>query len=133
MRTEPKCPDLRAFAESNRLRWQRAAEQSPAGQDPWLWEIPCKKGVLYPQGPSEVAYMTTSTTQIKACQTDPRFRLHQRGDREASFIIPFSELSGVLSMLKVKRRRKVTPERAEAMKAHLAKVRERCQEARKGV
>lgn len=111
------CPDLRTIAEANRFRWQRAEGSTPKSQDPWDVEIPCKGGVIYPQGAGKLAFMTTKRALIRICEGDSRLKLHQRGDSEASFTFDERHLLSLVSLLKVKRLRKVDPGAVERGKA----------------
>lgn len=121
----PTCLDLRALAGERHWRWRQAAEASPSNRDPWLFEIPCRLGVIYPWGGDllclHVEEHNPTRTRLRAL---PGVESYQRGEAEEVFGFPVDRLDAVAEIAGPRRRRVLTPEQAAAGAERLARARE---------
>jgi hypothetical protein len=75
----PTCPDLKAlFGDRYKVTHDPVCEPDPAQphvqpeskNDPWLYQIPCRYGVIYPHGRDTLAlefdYRTPTTKKVLA-------------------------------------------------------------------
>ena len=139
------CVDLRPWAKANRYRFR--LEESyrvesfahVRGDGRWYVEILCKNGLIYPHGGTNLlAYAKPGASPDIAKL--PGVHLHQTKGRARVFKFPIERLDEVAAILKPRKRRTLSPDRARAMgkaTAYGAQARksdqERTQGAGKGV
>jgi hypothetical protein len=121
----PTCVDLRKRFPGYRLQWD---ESHIPGQDfdPWLLEIPCKYGKIYPYGGKQLCAYTDRPRLIARLRAIAGAVAHQEGDFELVVRFPVDGWKPYFQLLRAKRRRTVTP----MVRAALQKATE---QRRKGV
>jgi len=84
--------------------------------DPWMLQLPCARGVIYPHGgellAAEVDYRAPT---FKALLAIPGVKLHQDGDHEKTLVFHVDLSPQVAAILKPRRRRVLTDERKAAL------------------
>jgi hypothetical protein len=120
--TISQCVDLRPLARARRWRWrfeesyQAERDLATRGDGRWYVEVLCRRGMIYPAGGDQlIAYTDTRGVLRKLLALDPALRVHQHGDAEASVRFPVALLDAVAGVLRPRRRRTLTPERARAI------------------
>src|SRR5205085_98126 len=110
---------LSAYGTRFRITFDEAysARNRPRSHlDPWMMEIPCRFGTIYPYGGAKLAVEMRcgpKSTQLAAL---PGVQLSQDGDRELTFLFDAVDFSKVSAIVHPKRRRVLT----DAHKAKLA-------------
>ena len=111
------CFDLASWADEHRYRWRLeesyTAEKAPEvrGEVGWYVEVPCRRGLIYLAGTDEMLAFTDKPGALRELVTlSPEVRVHQRGDREAVVRFPVTLLEAVASVLRPRRRRRLSPE-----------------------
>jgi len=87
---------------------------SKAKLDPWMMQIPCRSGVIYPFGGERLAVEIDGHSIIAAklavfCQK------WQDGETEKTFLFDVSEFATVARLVRPKLRRVLTPEQKERL------------------
>lgn len=115
------CIDLAArFGGRYRITWDEAAGPRPT--DPWLMQIPCQAGTIYPHGGDKLALELDYHRHLaKRVAAIPGVRLHQDGDHEKTFVFPSDLFDAVAAIVQPKRRRQLTPEQKQSAVDRLAK------------
>ncbi len=139
------CVDLRLWAKANRYRFRLEesyrAESFPhvRGDGRWYVEILCKSGLIYPYGGTQLLAHAKSRT-ASAIAKLPGVHPYQTDGTARVFKFPVECLDEVAAILKPRKRRTLSPDRARAIgkaTAYGAQVRqtdqERTQNASKGV
>jgi hypothetical protein len=122
----PTCINLRElFGERFRIGHDEAAATYAEKNDPWMMTILCDNGVIYPHGGSRLAAECYGPTARKL-KAIAGVTVHQQGDREWCMLFDVSIFEQVAEVMKPRKRRHLSPERARAISG-LAHV----QEARK--
>jgi hypothetical protein len=89
----------------------------------WLYQIPGKFGHVYVHGNATLgAYVRTRhdpTDRLGRLLALPGARLHQRGDAEAAVIFAPECLDEVAQILRLRRRRQLTPEQRESARQRM--------------
>jgi hypothetical protein len=91
--------------ESAEIPGQSMADRS------WLRRIPGKKGHVYVHGEGILGAWTDRPSAIRQLGGIGGLKLHQRGDREATFIFSPAAFDAVAMVLGLKRRRRLSEER----------------------
>jgi hypothetical protein len=127
------CPDLRQLYGANyRITLDEAAE-SPS--DPWMYQLPCVYGIIYPHGPGTLALEIDYHVQVaRKVLAIPGTRLWQDGGGlprkdadgndvlvpgDKTIVFPVSAFPEVAALVKPRRRRHCT-----SSPEHLAALRE---------
>jgi hypothetical protein len=84
--------------------------------DPWMMQIPCERGIIYPFGGDrlavEIDYRGPTARAVGAL---PGVVLHQDGDREKTFLFPLALFDKVAALVQPRKRRRLSPERRAAL------------------
>lgn len=80
----------------------------------WYYRVDCRWGHVYPHSAELLGAYTDGRRRIGMMKAIPGIRLHQNGDREASFLFPPEMLDQVCAVLKARKRR---PPMSEDQKA----------------
>lgn len=115
------CLDLdRRFGDQLRIANEPGLPFKPKARDPWLREIRCRHGRIYPMGPETLAAWTGTTRHAKCLLRVPGVRRHQVGDAEATVIFELDSRTQeeIFRLLKPRRRRRIrSPRLLEALEA----------------
>jgi len=107
----PECLDLRTrFGDRYRLRKEADGATwyaTPEAERPWLLELPCRYGVVYPQGGEILAAVVTGRLARDRVAALPCIR-SRRGDAELVVTFHVDAAEAVLAILKPRRRRQVS-------------------------
>jgi len=102
------------FRERYRITFDEAAALRGRNGDPWLMQIPCRFGTIYPQGGEmlalEVDYHDFTAARLRRLG----LVFTQDGDREKTFLFHVDRFEEVAAIVLPKRRRRLTPEHREA-------------------
>ncbi len=139
------CVDLRPWAKANRYRFRLEesyrveSSNHVRGDGRWFVEILCKNGLIYPHGGTNLLVYAKPRTALAIAKL-PDVHLYQTDGTARVFKFPVESLDEVAAILKPRKRRTLSPDRARAMgkaTAYGAQVRkvgqERTQSAREGV
>lgn len=109
-----------AYGERYRITWDEAA--GAGRSDPWLMQIPCCFGTIYPQGGDLLALELDRHPKVaKEVAAIPGVRLWQDGDKDKTFLFPASQFEAVAALVQPKCRRRLTEEQRQANLDRLAK------------
>jgi hypothetical protein len=112
-----RCVDLRERFPSYRTQWDDS--HVPGQQDdPWLVEIPCRYGKIYPYGGNELCAYTDHPRLKRRLAALPGAVVHQEGDFELVVRFHVDVWRPYFELLKARRKRTVTP----AVRAALQKA-----------
>jgi hypothetical protein len=109
----PSCINLaERFGDRYRITFDAPREERrQAKHDPWLHQIPCKFGTIYPFGGNRLAvdcdYCPRVCKQLVAL---PGLTLHQHGDHEQTFTFDVADFDAVAAIVRPRRRRQLSPE-----------------------
>jgi hypothetical protein len=102
------------FGKRYQITWDPAYEPRHVPRDkhdPWMMQIPCRSGTIYPFGGSLLALEldghSITAGKVAAIQG---VRLHQDGDRERTFVFDASLFGQIAAIVQPKRRRTLSPE-----------------------
>jgi len=114
-----ECVNLRdRFGKTYRISFDPAYDPKHVPRDkldPWMMQIPCECGVIFPHGDDVLA---VEVTYAMAKRLDALgLRLHQDGDIERTYLFPVSRFDEVAAIVKPRRRRKLSPEHREKLVA----------------
>jgi hypothetical protein len=111
----PTCINLRErFGDRYRIGHDPAAETWGERDDPWMMTIPCVNGTIYPHGGSRLAAECYGPTARKL-KAIAGVTVHQQGDREWTMLFDVSLFDQVAEIMKPRKRRHLSPERARAI------------------
>jgi len=123
--TPATCVDLAArFGARYRLREEAAGVtwvETPEDERIWLWELPCRYGVVYPYGGDLLAAVATGRVRQRVGRL-PCIR-SRRGDEELVVTFPVDDAEAVLTLLRPYRRRQVSAAERERLRAMGAETR----------
>lgn len=89
--------------------------------DPWMMQIPCLRGIIYPHGGTtlavEVDYRTPTAKRLAELDC---CRLYQDGDQEKTFHFDVADFATVAKIVKPRRRRRMTDAQKQAARERLA-------------
>ena len=95
-----------------------------ATRDPWMMQIPCRRGVIYPHGHSRLAVEVDHRPKIAAQLSELHgVRLLQDGDGEKTFLFDVTDFSRVAAIVKPRKRRRWSDEQRRLKAELLARVR----------
>lgn len=117
--------DLKHVASGRYLiRLDQAA--NPRSNDPWMLEIPCRKGVvIYPHSSTHLAVEIEGRPGlVKKVMAINGATVHQDGDYEKTVLIPEKGFEELVKLAKPKRRRVISSEVAQRRVATLIKARQ---------
>lgn len=121
---ETLCIDLHAAYPKLKHTWDESRVKGAHTQDPWLMQIPCRHGHIYPHGGTLLAASTNRRGHFpKKFSIVPSARILQDGDDGINVSFEAKDFRKVSAIMKPRRRRVVTPEQAEALNARLQKAR----------
>ena len=118
--THTSCVDLQA-AYGSRFKIRKEADgitwnETPERERVWLLELPCKHGVIHPQGDDILAATITSRKIGKMVAALPCIRT-SRGDVERVVTFHVDDADAVLELLRPSRRRQISPEERDRLVA----------------
>ena len=112
------CIDLVArFGGEYRISRDPAAE---GRTDPWMAQIPCQRGIIYPHGGDMLAVEVDGRPITAGKLAALGLTLHQDGDREKTFLFPVEGFPEVAAIVLPRKRRRQTPEQRQAAIERLA-------------
>src|SRR5262245_25286113 len=85
--------------------------------DPWMMQLPCRRGVIYPFGGDRLAVEVDYHSQAaKKLAAVPGVELWQDGDHETTFLFPVNLFDRVASLVGPRKRRRchLSPEQLRA-------------------
>jgi hypothetical protein len=96
---------------------KRALEQL----DPWMMEIPCRRGTIYPYGGNLLAVMIDGHPKlVRELRGLPFLKIVQDGDQEATFVFDVADFDKIAKLVKPRRRRRLTESQRRAAAVRLA-------------
>ena len=129
---KPACVDLRAvFGDRFKIRKEADGETwgaTPEAERVWLWELPCRFGIVYPQGGDVLAATVTGTYARQKVRELPCLR-SRRGDVELVVTFHVDDAEMVLSILKPRLRRRLSPEQRARITTQIQRVNQERREA----
>ena len=114
----PTCIDLRSWANTHRYRWRWEESRQAGEDDPFLVEIPCKRGLIYPKGGDDILAFTVSFDAWRS-MLEIGVKPKRVGDKEREGMFPVELLDQVAAILRPKR----LPGSAELTPEQLANLR----------
>jgi len=110
----PLCPNLsELYGDVYRISRDPSADSH---DDPWMLQIPCQRGVIYPHGPNTIAVEVDGRPKIaKRIAAIQGIRLHQDGDDEKTFTFDVSLFEQVAEIEKPRKRRHLSDEHREKL------------------
>jgi hypothetical protein len=118
--TSPTCIDLRErFGTRYRVRQEADGVtwyETPESERVWLLELPCRYGVVYPHGGEMLAAVVTGRYARQQVAALPCI-VSRRGDEELVVTFHVNDTEAVLAIMKPRRRRQVSPEQREQLRA----------------
>ena len=123
--SNPDCLDLPArYGARFKLRTEAGGATwgaTPEAERVWLWEVPCKYGVVYPQGGTRHAAALTSRRIGHQVAALPGI-VASRGDVERVVIFDVADAEPVLALLQPRLRRRLAPEQRARATAQLQRI-----------
>lgn len=111
---------MRLYGERFRITFDEAYSTfkvPKAKRDPWMMQIPCKFGTIYPYSDELLAIdVDNHPVAAKAVAAVDDALWHQDGDREKTFLFPLESFEAVAAIVRPRKRRRLT----EGQKAKLA-------------
>lgn len=123
-----KCINLKKeFGKQYKITYDPAFDSKGlrvANLDPWMMQVSCQRGVIYPFGGSTLAVeLDGRGPTIKRLEALAGVQPYTRGDRDATFLFDISLFNAVASVVLPRRRRQLTEEQRQVSAARLAKYR----------
>ena len=115
-------PDLRAlYGARFQITFDEAAEGHSDRKDPWLMQILCQGRdlVIYPHGEGLLAVQCDRHPFVAKQLVALGLRLIQDGDHEKTFVFPIELFEKVAAIVKPRKRRVLTEQQREAIRARL--------------
>lgn len=101
------------FGDVYRVSIDKEAANGPRDRDPWLCQIRCRRGLIYPYSDTHLAVQVDGHREI-ARRMAQTWKLIQDGDREKTFLVPVEDFAAVVKFVMPYRRPVLTAEqRAE--------------------
>ena len=88
--------------------------------DPWLHQIPCERGVIYPHGGDVLAVDVDHRTPTAKKLAALGLTQHHDGNHEKTFHFSVERFDEVAAIVLPRKRRKLSPEQREACAARLS-------------
>jgi hypothetical protein len=114
--SEPTC--IERFGKRYRIGWEAGGAtkgQWPEAERPWLMELRCRFGTIYPKG-GEILQAMTDRPRIGAKLRALRCVLSSKGDLETVVSFHVDDIEQVLALLKPYRRRQLSEARREQLR-----------------
>jgi hypothetical protein len=107
-----KCVNLReTFGRKWRIDWDPAYDPRHVAReslDPWMMQIPCRGGTIYPHGGTRLAVECDYHPQVaRQLGSIPGVELVQDGDHEKTFVFDVSLFDHVAVIVKPRRRKRL--------------------------
>lgn len=102
-----------------RITWDEAKEPKTKA-DPWLMQIPCRYGMIYPYGGKLLAVECDYHPGLGRRLRDLGLVLSQGGDQEKTFLFPMERFEEVAAIVKPKKKRQLTEEQRKMAQERLA-------------
>jgi len=120
------CPNLRArFGDRYRITFDPAYDTKGRHRrtvDPWMMQLPCRFGVIYPHGGNLLAVEVDCHPKVaKALGAISGVVLYLDGDGEKTFLFPVDLFDQVAEVVKPYRRRQWTEEARRDVAERLAR------------
>jgi hypothetical protein len=135
--SEPSCPNLaELFGDRYKVTYDPAYDRpnDPDKRDPWMMQLPCERGTLYPHGGNLLAVeVDNHAPTARKVAALPDVHVHQGDDGkpagdprkgwggDMTFVFPLALFERVAALLRPRRRRRLSEEQkvrlAEAGKA----------------
>jgi hypothetical protein len=110
------------YGDKYRIIWDEA--RIAPSTDPWLALVKCRIGTIGPFGDGLLVASVDRHPRLAAKIGQlPFCRVHQLGDDGANIVFPVERFAEVAELMGACRRRRLSPERAAAVTAQLAKWR----------
>ena len=111
-----ECINLRErFAEKYKTTFDPAYDGRPRN-DPWMMQILCKFGTVYPfEGNKLAVEVDYHPKAAQALASLEGVRCHQDGDREKTFVFPVDLFDRVAKIVQPRKRRRLSPEQTQAL------------------
>ena len=117
------CPDLkRKFGKQYRVEW--APEHQPRSKDPWLYQIPCRAGVIVPWGEGLLAICLSGHSRLVRWLEEAGCQVKQQGDHETNLVFPLSLFRQVAKLVHPRIRRKLSATQKRTLVERLKRYRE---------
>jgi hypothetical protein len=106
------CIDLRGrFGDRYRVTVDRESAEGPRDRDPWLCQIRCRRGLIYPYSATHLAVLVDGHREIaRRVVALPGAVLMQDGDREKTVTFAVELFDQVAAVVRPYRRRRDRPE-----------------------
>jgi hypothetical protein len=114
--------DLKSAA-GDRYRVVTDESWVPGEDRRWHRRIPARYGHIYVHGAAELGVFCDASRVWRRLAAIPGARLHQSGDGERAYVIPFGHLDAAASIIRARRRPQLSDERRAALAARMATVR----------
>jgi hypothetical protein len=107
--------DLKQLADRKYKIALDESYEAEQGGKLWYYQIPCRNGGhIYVHGEDRLGVYVPGSYQVSKIREIPGIRIHQTGDKEATFTFPPELLDAVATAMKA---RKARPEMSEEAKA----------------
>lgn len=122
-----ECLNLRElFGDKYRVTVDRESAESPRDKDPWVQEMRCRRGVIYPYSRSLLAVQVDYHPIIAQRLVRMGFQFIQDGDHEKTFVFTSDRFDEVAEIVQPYARRYLSEEQRqkaiERLVAHRAKM-----------
>ena len=102
-----ECPNLKSiFGKKYKVEW--AAERDKLSRDPWMYQIPCRAGIICPWGEDKLAICLVGHGRLAKRLEEAGCQVAQRGDSECNLTFPLSSFPAVARVVKPHRRRRLS-------------------------
>jgi len=100
------------YGKQYKIELDEAAKYEVNGKnDPWLFQIPCRYGHIYPYSDKFLAFYCIGTkTKGKIIREQPDIELVQDGDIEGVFLFTLDQFNTIAKHAKPKTKRRLSPE-----------------------
>jgi len=109
--SEPACIDLaKRFGGNYRIRFDEADDRRRRRTvDPWMLELPCRRGVIYPHGGNILAVIVDGRPKVASqLRRLPCCSVLQDGDGESTFLFDVTHFPEVAAIVLPRRRRRAS-------------------------
>lgn len=118
------CIDLRPWADSHRYRWRWEESRRIGEDDPFLVEVLCKYGMIYPKGGTTLLAYASPGTKQRIRREIEGAEHHQWDGHCEVFRFPADRLDEVAAILRPRRRPTYSPEELERKRERARLARE---------
>lgn len=85
--------------------------------DPWMMQIPCKKGIIYSHGRDTLG-LECKTHTARQVLLISGIKIHQQGDSEWTLLFSIEQFEQVAAIVEPKKRRKLSDSQKERLKKY---------------